>query len=106
MNDRIILKENIQRLASDKILIDSGELAKRMLALFEFHISLMKQKMAFCTDDKDFLEVHSHANVIEYDTELNRPSKAIYLNRQWQAERQGMDTLASLSLSESAEEQS
>lgn len=102
--DRTILKDNIQNLANDKILMSSDELAGRMLKLFDFHVSLLKQKMAFCTDDKDFLEVHGHANVIEYDKKLNRPSKAIYLNRQWQAEREGLGTLVAFGAS--VEEQS
>ena len=57
-----------------------------------------KQKMAMCTDDKTFLEEHKYANVIEYDTKLKRPSRAIYFNRQWEAEKQGLDTLAAFSI--------
>lgn len=56
----------------------------------------VKQKMAMCTDDRTFLEEHKFANVIEYDEKLKRPSRAMYHNRQWEAERDGLNVLAAL----------
>ena len=58
-------------------------------------VEATKKKLAFCTDDKTFYEEHKLAD-IEYDTVLKRPARAIYYNRQWQAEKQGMEILQAL----------
>lgn len=67
---------------------------EQLMLLIATYTEQTKKRMAMCVDDKTFLEEHKHANVLEYDEALKRPSKAIYFNRQWGAEKQGLDTLA------------
>lgn len=80
----------------DIVEIGIDDLMQLILAHTEAKIEKTKQKMAMCTDDKSFLEIHRFANAIEYDEKFKRPSRAIYHNRQWEAEKQGLDVLALL----------
>jgi len=76
-----------------------------LASIVEEEIVKAKQKLAMCIDDKTFLEEHKFANVLEYDTKFSRPSRAIYHNRQWEAERDGMNILANVGLEIAKEEQ-